>query len=52
MRLVFLTMRKSCLICGLDPMLSAQTLGMIGNFNVLHLLFFLGRSAGIKLALL
>jgi predicted MFS family arabinose efflux permease len=27
-------------ICGLDPMLSAQTLGMIGGFNVLGSLFF------------
>jgi predicted MFS family arabinose efflux permease len=42
MQLVFLTThRPSYLaICGLDPMLSAQTLGMIGGFNVLGSLFF------------
>ena len=28
------------LICGLDPMLSAETLGVIGGFNVLGSLFF------------
>jgi MFS family permease len=27
-------------ICGMDPMLSAQALGMIGGFNVLGSLFF------------
>src|SRR5258707_10053108 len=27
-------------ICGMDPMLSAQTLGMIGGFNVLGSIFF------------
>ena len=42
MQLVFLsTHLPSYLeICGLDPMLSAQTLGMIGGFNVLGSLFF------------
>jgi len=40
-------------ICGMDPMLSAQTLGMIGGFNVLGSLFF-GWAGGRwnKLALL
>jgi predicted MFS family arabinose efflux permease len=39
---VFLTthLPSYLLICGLDPMLSAQTLGMIGGFNVLGSLFF------------
>jgi predicted MFS family arabinose efflux permease len=42
MQLVFLTthLPSYLLICGLDPMLSAQTLGMIGGFNVLGSLFF------------
>ena len=37
MQLVFLTthLPSYLAICGLDPMLSAQTLGMIGGFNVL-----------------
>ena len=41
------------LICGMDPMLSAQTLGVIGRFNVLGSLFF-GWAGGRwnKLALL
>ena len=48
MQLVFLTthLPSYLLICGLDPMLSAQTLGMIGGFNVLGSLFLrLGRPA-------
>src|SRR3954462_9638422 len=42
MQLVFITthLPSYLLICGLDPMLSAQTLGMIGGFNVLGSLFF------------
>ena len=42
MQLVFLTthLPSYLVICGLDPMLSAQTLGMIGGFNVLGSLFF------------
>src|SRR5207253_8843695 len=42
MQLVFLTthLPSYLLICGLDPMLRAQTLGMIGGFNVLGSLFF------------
>ncbi len=42
MQLVFLTthLPSYLLICGLDPMLSAQTLGVIGGFNVLGSLFF------------
>ena len=42
MQLVFLTthLPSYLLICGLDPMLSAQTLGTIGGFNVLGSLFF------------
>jgi predicted MFS family arabinose efflux permease len=42
MQLVFLTthLPSYLLICGLDPMLSAQTLGMIGGFNVLGSIFF------------
>ena len=42
MQLVFLTthLPSDLAICGLDPMLSAQTLGMIGGFNVLGSLFF------------
>ena len=42
MQLVFLTthLPSYLAICGLDPMLSAQTLGMIGGFNVLGSLFF------------
>ncbi|MGH6738735.1 MAG: MFS transporter, partial [Bradyrhizobium sp.] len=42
MQLVFLTthLPSYLAICGLDPMLSAQTLGMIGWFNVLGSLFF------------
>jgi predicted MFS family arabinose efflux permease len=55
MQLVFLTthLPSYLLICGLDPMLSAQTLGMIGGFNVLGSLFF-GWAGGRwnKLALL
>jgi predicted MFS family arabinose efflux permease len=37
MQLVFLTthLPSYLAICGMDPMLSAQTLGMIGGFNVL-----------------
>src|SRR5713101_1034497 len=42
MQLVFLTthLPSSLAICGLDPMLSAQTLGVIGGFNVIGSLFF------------
>ncbi|QIP09379.1 MFS transporter [Bradyrhizobium symbiodeficiens] len=42
MQLVFLAthLPSYLAICGLDPMLSAQTLGMIGGFNVLGSLFF------------
>jgi predicted MFS family arabinose efflux permease len=55
MQLVFLTthLPSYLSICGMDPMLSAQTLGMIGGFNVLGSLFF-GWAGGRwnKLALL
>jgi predicted MFS family arabinose efflux permease len=55
MQLVFLTthLPSYLAICGLDPMLGAQTLGMIGGFNVLGSLFF-GWAGGRwnKLALL
>jgi predicted MFS family arabinose efflux permease len=42
MQLVFLTTHLPSYldICGMDPMLSAQALGMIGAFNVLGSLFF------------
>jgi len=42
MQFVFLTthLPSYLAICGLDPMLSAQTLGMIGGFNVLGSIFF------------
>ena len=42
MQLVFLTTHLPSYLdlCGLDPMLSAQALGMIGGFNVLGSLFF------------
>ena len=42
MQLIFLTthLPSYLAICGLDPMLSAQTLGMIGGFNVLGSIFF------------
>ncbi|MGV2980418.1 MFS transporter [Camelimonas sp. ID_303_24] len=42
MQLVFLTthLPSYLTLCGMDPMLSAQTLGMIGGFNVLGSLFF------------
>ena len=42
MQLVFLTthLPSYLAICGMDPMLSAQALGMIGAFNVLGSLFF------------
>jgi predicted MFS family arabinose efflux permease len=42
MQLVFLTthLPSYLAICGMDPMLSAQTLGIIGGFNVLGSLFF------------
>ncbi|WP_298260084.1 MFS transporter [Bradyrhizobium sp.] len=42
MQLVFLTthLPSYLAICGLDPMLSAQTLAMIGGFNVLGSIFF------------
>lgn len=42
MQLVFLTthLPSYLAICGMDPMLSAQTLGVIGGFNVLGSLFF------------
>ena len=55
MQLVFLTthLPSYLAICGMDPMLSAQALGMIGGFNVLGSLFF-GWAGGrwSKLALL
>jgi predicted MFS family arabinose efflux permease len=42
MQLIFLTthLPSYLAICGMDPMLSAQTLGMIGGFNVLGSIFF------------
>ncbi|MBY4898599.1 MFS transporter [Cupriavidus sp. AU9028] len=42
MQLVFLTTHLPSYleVCGMDPMLSAQALGMIGGFNVLGSLFF------------
>src|ERR1700726_3512973 len=42
MQLVFITthLPSYLLICGMDPMLSAQTLGVIGGFNVLGSVFF------------
>lgn len=42
MQLVFLTTHLPSYleICGMDPMLSAQALGVIGGFNVLGSLFF------------
>lgn len=42
MQLVFLTTHLPSYLdlCGMDPMLSAQTLGVIGGFNVLGSLFF------------
>jgi predicted MFS family arabinose efflux permease len=55
MQLVFLTthLPSYLAICGLDPMLSAQTLGMIGGFNVLGSIFFgWAGQRGNKLALL
>ncbi len=55
MQLIFITthLPSYLVICGMDPMLSAQTLGMIGGFNVLGSLFF-GWAGGRwnKLALL
>jgi len=36
----FVVMTCAYFVCGMDPMLSAQTLGMIGGFNVLGSLFF------------
>jgi predicted MFS family arabinose efflux permease len=55
MQLVFLTthLPSYLAICGLDPMLSAQTLSMIGGFNVLGSIFFgWAGQRGNKLALL
>src|SRR5246127_3673714 len=42
MQLVFITthLPSYLAICGMDPMLSAETLGMIGGFHVLGSLFF------------
>jgi predicted MFS family arabinose efflux permease len=42
MQLVFLTthLPSYLALCGMDPMLSAKSLGMIGGFNVLGSLFF------------
>lgn len=42
MQLIFLTthLPSYLQLCGMDPMLSAQTLGMIGGFNILGSLFF------------
>ena len=36
----FVVMTCAYFVCGMDPMLSAQTLGMIGGFNVLGSVFF------------
>jgi len=55
MQLIFITthLPSYLAICGMDPMLSAETLGVIGGFNVLGSLFF-GWAGGRwnKLALL
>jgi len=55
MQLVFITthLPSYLALCGMDPMLGAQTLGVIGGFNVLGSLFF-GWAGGRwnKLALL
>jgi predicted MFS family arabinose efflux permease len=55
MQLIFITthLPSYLALCGMDPMLSAQTLGVIGGFNVLGSLFF-GWAGGRwnKLALL
>jgi predicted MFS family arabinose efflux permease len=55
MQLVFISthLPSYLAICGMDPMLSAQTLGVIGGFNILGSLFF-GWAGGRwnKLALL
>src|SRR6185369_7094910 len=55
MQLIFLSthLPSYLAICGLDPMLSAEALGVIGGFNVLGSLFF-GWAGGRwnKLALL
>jgi predicted MFS family arabinose efflux permease len=55
MQLIFISthLPSYLAICGMDPMLSAQTLGVIGGFNVLGSLFF-GWAGGRwnKLALL
>ena len=42
MQLIFLTthLPSYLQICGMDPMLGAQALGVIGGFNVLGSLFF------------
>jgi predicted MFS family arabinose efflux permease len=42
MQLIFITTHLPSYleICGMDPMLSAQTLGVIGGFNILGSLFF------------
>jgi predicted MFS family arabinose efflux permease len=42
MQLIFLTthLPSYLALCGMDPMLSAQALGVIGGFNVLGSLFF------------
>lgn len=42
MQLIFITthLPSYLAICGMDPMLSAETLGVIGGFNVLGSLFF------------
>ena len=42
MQLVFLTthLPSYLALCGMDPMLSAESLGMIGGFNILGSLFF------------
>jgi hypothetical protein len=48
MQLVFLTTHLPAYldICGMDPMLSAKALGLIGGFNVLGSLFSDGRAGG------
>jgi hypothetical protein len=56
MQLVFLTTHLPSYLdlCGMDPMLSAQALGVIGGFNVLGSLFFgwVGQFTGAAHALL
>jgi hypothetical protein len=48
MQLVFLTTHLPAYleVCGMDPMLSAKALGLIGGFNILGSLFLDGPAAG------